>query len=187
MKFTDWLKESYIQFYNKRYIQIPIIHNNDKKEINEILDYLKIIINQGHSKVNVSLRDKNRKFLRNLNIKKSSIEPFLINHFLFYILKSLIADDFDSMSYENNSVAYVFKIENYDKRLNIPLVDSNKNFLYIKFSFICKLSKNDKELMKIDKKIKNVRGITISPDNNYVIIDTEKTIIDVISIHDSSK
>ena len=188
MKFTDWLKESYIQFYNKRYIQIPIIQNNDKNEINEILKYLKIIIDQGFTKINISTRDKNRKFLGKLNIKRTSNEAFLPNHFLSYVLKCLIVDDFYDMSYDNNSVAYVFRIENYDKRLNISLVNINKKYLYIKFSFVCKLSKHDKELLKIDKNVKPINGITISPDNyNLVFLDTEKTIIDIISIHDSTK
>ena len=77
MKFTDWLKESYIQFYNKRYIQIPIIHNNDKNEINEVLKYLKIIVDQGFTKVNVSFKDKNRKFLDSINIKRDKKRLFL--------------------------------------------------------------------------------------------------------------
>lgn len=77
MKVTDWLKESYIQFYNKRYIQIPIIQNNDKNEINEVLKYLKIIIDQGFTKINISTRDKNRKFLDSINIKGIKMIVFI--------------------------------------------------------------------------------------------------------------
>ena len=91
------------------------------------------------------------------------------------------------MSIEKSNIAYVFKICDYDKRLNVKLADSNKNYLYIKFAFVYKISKNDKEFIKLNGN-KAIKSASLAPDNyNTVFLDTEKTIIDVISIHDSTK
>lgn len=187
MNFTDWLEErleeQYIGFYNKRYVMIPIIKNkNDKDDINEVLKYLKIIIDQGIVKVNVSSRIENRDFLKLINVVDKN-QPFLLNRFVAYVLKSLIYSDFKEMSIENSSVAYVFKIKDCDSRLNIN-TNSNKD-LYIKFSFVYKVRQKDKKLMKLLNDVSNFRkGITISPNNyEYIFIDTEHTLIDVVSIH----
>lgn len=70
--------------------------------------------------------------------------------------------------------------------MNIKLINEDKPILYVKFAFITKLNKKDKELLKIDKTASNIKGVTISPKNyNLIFLDTEKTIIDVVSIHNS--
>lgn len=46
--------------------------------------------------------------------------------------------------------------------------------------------KKDKELLKLDKTAAKIKGVNIAPNNyNLLFLDTEKTIIDVVSFHDS--
>ena len=172
---------------------MPIIKNDkdnlndeDKANLKEILSYLKIYINQnGYSSINISLREKNKNFFNSLKITNKN-GKFFVHRFIAYVLKNIEIDDFNNMSYTKSSTAYTFLIKNYDKRLNVPLINKDKEYLYIKFAFITKLNKKDKELLKLDKTAAKIKGVNIAPKNyNLLFLDTEKTIIDVVSFHDS--
>lgn len=186
LKFIDFLKqninETHVKEFMDDYYFVPInidkTANNPTKRknlVNEVLECARDLISK-YKRVRISFRKTNKKFIENAFgiLNKSELRELISK-----IITSLNINDFSKELQDGHSAyAFIVQIDDLCKRTNIELKDKSIKFkkIYIKFEFVNILYKDEKS---------NVYGMQkiLKKSKDYVIIDPQKSFVDVISIH----
>lgn len=173
LSFKDFLTEYYARENGKEYYIISTcINRGETDKINEFFEVYDELVRQGRYRTNFE-KTKNKEFF-----KENNLDKVLFTDKVAHALKP---DDFHSSSEENGSIAYIFKLHDYAKRLGIPQIKGTK-YLYIKIKLAYTLVKRIKPDGTHGRK---KYGITLkTSDEQQLIVDINRCIVAFLSIHD---
>ena len=190
LKFTDFLEQNINEIRQRErifdYYFLPInIEKSSiypkKKEylINDLIKCVRYIVEE-YQNIRLSNRPENVDFIERANLFTTS---FSLKENVSKILYSLKAKNFLHEWKQENSIAYEFLINlsDVEKILNVKFKDRSLIYekLYIKFDIIYKIIKKDNKFVGIMKPIKTKK--------EYLLIDLKESIVDIISLHISTK